>query len=273
MIAEQLHPIAPTSTVVDELRLALARANDSSIHAARALREAARTLRAEGHDELARGIELQHSDTLLDILRNAPRDWCWVQTWSGQVFDFVGLLLGEPQPIDLLDVAHHLGAINRYCGATKVTYSVAEHSCLVATLVTRMAARAGVSGDALREWAIAGWMHDAPEYVLQDLPRPLKLLLELLGIDIYARLEHALAQQVEQLVGVTTTFAMRTIVKRADKLILFHERRALMAEPRRQWRTDEDANDGDLCVYPAGWTAETAARRWAAMGRDLGVVL
>jgi 5'-nucleotidase len=273
VIAEQLHPIVHPSTVVDELRLALARANDSTIHAAQALREAARTLRAEGHDELARGIELQHSDTLLDILRNAPRDWCWVQTASGQVFDFVGLLLGEPQPIDLLDVAHHLGAINRYCGATRVPYSVAEHSCLVATLVTRMAADAGVSGTALREWAIAGWMHDAPEYVLQDLPRPLKLLLDLLGIDIYGRLEDALEQQVEQLVGVTPSAAMRTVVKRADKLMLFHERRALMAEPQRPWRTDDDAADEGLRAYPVGWTADVAARRWAEMGRDLGVTL
>lgn len=74
--------------------------------------------------------------------------------------------LENPQPldIDLLDIAHHLATINRFTGACKEPYSVAQHSIFVSQLLQPISPRLG----------LLGLMHDAHEAYLNDMPRPVK---------------------------------------------------------------------------------------------------
>ena len=81
-----------------------------------------------------------------------------IQVASGGLVDPL-----EPDPDSILieDIAHHLGNLCRFTGASTPFYSIAEHAVLVS--------RACDPADAL--W---GLLHDAPEYVLGDLSTPLK---------------------------------------------------------------------------------------------------
>jgi len=91
----------------------------------------------------------------------------WSQTASGLKFH---PLDPDPEHISLEDIAHQLSMVNRFGGATRFPYSVAQHSLLVAALADHL-----FPGDVyLRRWAL---MHDAPEYVLGDMVRPVKVLL------------------------------------------------------------------------------------------------
>lgn len=53
----------------------------------------------------------------------------WFQTYTGRVWRPL-----DPQPEDVVqeDIAHALALTNRFNGATREPYSVAQHCCLVA---------------------------------------------------------------------------------------------------------------------------------------------
>ncbi len=83
-------------------------------------------------------------------------------TFSGHHVD---LSVGPtPEQVNIEDIAHHLAYQCRFVGACKRFYSIAEHCIYVAAL----------SGpNMFRPYYL---LHDAPEYCLHDLTRPLKLL-------------------------------------------------------------------------------------------------
>jgi hypothetical protein len=81
-----------------------------------------------------------------------------MQTVSGKKFY---PLNPRVEDVDIYDIAHHLGNLCRYNGATKSFYSVAQHSVLVSTVCDPR--------DAL--W---GLLHDASEAYMGDMIRPLK---------------------------------------------------------------------------------------------------
>lgn len=72
-------------------------------------------------------------------------------------------LAPNAEAIVIEDIAHQLAAANRFFGATRHPYSVAQHSVLVSYLCD--------PADALH-----GLLHDAAEAYLGDLARPLKQL-------------------------------------------------------------------------------------------------
>lgn len=91
----------------------------------------------------------------------------WSQTYSGHKFH---PLDPDPAHICLGDIAHQLALVNRFSGATKYPYSVAQHTLLCFALVRNIfPGRLN-----LRRWAL---LHDAPEYVLGDMVRPVKVQL------------------------------------------------------------------------------------------------
>ena len=86
-----------------------------------------------------------------------------VETFSGQAMD---LLRPDSELIHLDDIAHSLGNNCRFNGHTSSYYSVAEHSVLVACLVEKMTSS--------RHLVLAGFLHDAHEAYLGDIPTPIK---------------------------------------------------------------------------------------------------
>ncbi len=70
------------------------------------------------------------------------------------------------EDVRIEDIAHGLAGTNRFQGHTRWPYSVAQHSVLVSVVMTNG------GSDPVR--GLYGLLHDASEFVLTDLPRPLK---------------------------------------------------------------------------------------------------
>jgi hypothetical protein len=92
-----------------------------------------------------------------------------INTASGKE---ISLLDPKPEQMDILDMACAMSKICRYGGRLKPFYSVAQHSILVSIFCDRAD-------------RYPGFMHDATETYLGDVPKPLK---EMLG-EVYKQLE------------------------------------------------------------------------------------
>jgi hypothetical protein len=79
----------------------------------------------------------------------------------------VDLRYPRVESVTLADISHHLAQINRYSGACRRPYSVAEHSLLVLDIVQRVMPM-DVHGQ------LAALMHDAHEAYTNDLSTPAK---------------------------------------------------------------------------------------------------
>ncbi|MGF7160152.1 hypothetical protein FHS85_001775 [Rhodoligotrophos appendicifer] len=76
---------------------------------------------------------------------------------------FVNLAYPRPETIRLRDIARHLCQMNRFCGATKLPLSVAQHSVVVSKRVLRAAGP--LEG-------LQGLLHDAHAAYLGDISAP-----------------------------------------------------------------------------------------------------
>lgn len=85
----------------------------------------------------------------------------YITTFTGIHFSLVN---PQPDMVTIEDIAHHLGMVCRWAGATNTFFSVAQHSVLVSKIVPQD----------LQRWAL---MHDAAEAYIGDLTRPLKVLV------------------------------------------------------------------------------------------------
>lgn len=148
------------------------------------------------------------------------------------------LILARPDAISIEDIAAHLAKINRFNGATRQPYSVAQHSVLVA----RILALAGHDA-ATQLW---GLLHDAHEAYLGDMATPVQW--HLFGNvekarnvlpSVWEEATTAMDEAIIAAFGLTVTAVMRREVLLADKRALVTEWRDLMQGP-----------------CPAGWTAE-----------------
>lgn len=135
-----------------------------------------------------------------------------ILTVTGQRFD---LYQPDPDHIDPRDISHALAHLCRFNGHTREFYSVAQHSVLVAELVSD-------------EHKLAALLHDATEAYIGDMVRPLKQWM------------HAY-QDVEDWLWlcVCTRFDLDTElpaeVHRADLIALATERRDLMPTDPAIW--------------------------------------
>lgn len=171
-----------------------------------------------------------------------------IQTFSGALVD---PLDPDPALIDPVDVAHALSHHCRFGGHSRVFYSVAQHSCLVADVVE-------AGGGSVEEtlWAL---LHDATEAYLGDLPHPLKHRSPL-GVayrEAEARLQEA----------VCTRFGLPSepppAIKRADRALLATERRALMvATDDAHWPELDGVRPLELEIVP--WAPQHAAAEFLA---------
>lgn len=88
-----------------------------------------------------------------------------IQMYSGVL---VNLANPDPNTLLLPDIAHHLSCINRFTGASRKPYSVAQHSCLVSKLIPDNIGKLN---------KLRGLFHDSSEAFLGDVSSPLKKLL------------------------------------------------------------------------------------------------
>ena len=134
-------------------------------------------------------------------------------TASGR--DFVPTRL-VPADVCITDIAHALSLICRFGGHTTEHYSVAQHSLLVARILSVMDASPAVQ--------VAGLMHDAHEAYIGDIPTPIKDALGLCWHELELQAADA-GQAAFGLTGITQS--NRALIKHADLVALATERRDL----------------------------------------------
>jgi hypothetical protein len=116
----------------------------------------------------------------------------------------------RPEDINIEDVAWSLAHVNRFCGHTKYPYSIAQHSCMVHDQLPP-------------EHKLAGLLHDISEYVMSDVPRPVKSALP--G---YKDMEHGIWMAAARKWNLPAQIP--TEVKEADNRSLVTERMQIMPE-------------------------------------------
>lgn len=167
--------------------------------------------------------------SLLRTLRGRG-DHQWLQTFSGGRYYPAN---PRPEEVHIADIAHHLSMLCRYTGACKNFYSVAEHSVLVSLVGPPY-------------FAFERLLHDAPEFVLNDLNRPTKHTLWLWG---YRQLEkrnwRAIAEKFD------LPLELHWTTHAADNAVLMAERQVLMLPlPGKPWLPDEPADVEIRCLPP-----------------------
>lgn len=122
----------------------------------------------------------------------------------------------RPEEIRIEEIAAQLSRICRFNGALRddvEIYSVAQHSCLV-------------SDHLPPELALEGLLHDAHEYMLGDMSKPIKMNLAIVaGADYWKQLEHIVEAAVRSRFGLPRR--MTPAVKQQDYFAVATEHRDL----------------------------------------------
>ena len=170
------------------------------------------------------------------------RETGWIQTFTGRkVFP----LDPRPEDIDIVDVAHHLAAEPRFSGATRSPYSVAQHSVYVCQ-------------ETPEPYKMEGLLHDFSEYILRDIPRPLKEYLRKNGIRFYDKAEERVEMVGAMRFGLT--FPWPDVVKKADIKVLVTESRDLFDYLQPDWKYQVKNGYEAMEERIVPWDAETAER-------------
>jgi hypothetical protein len=151
-------------------------------------------------------------------------------TQSGKAVD---LIAPDPSTIDPGDIAHALAHLCRFTGHTRTHYSVAQHSAMVAMIVS---VDDCPTTAAKRRRRLAALLHDAAEAYLQDLSSPLKLALQALGMgNPYAELERRMVSAIAERFGLFPSQLHHPSIKYADLVMLATERRDLLPAVGPSW--------------------------------------
>ena len=155
--------------------------------------------------------------------RNEAGTMTWMLTASGGVVNLHHL---APDTLHLHDIAHHLARTDRYNGACKRPYSVAEHSLLVCDIL------ATEFGERDPTVLLAALLHDAHEAYTGDLASPMK---QIIG-DAWAIEEHRIAYAVRRRFGVAEAYASAANhIHSADMMALSTERLQLLPPSGPVW--------------------------------------
>lgn len=137
------------------------------------------------------------------------KEHCWIQTYTGRKFHYYD---PHPDQLHIDDIAHALSNNCRFNGHTREFYSVAQHSVIVAELVELIDP----------EHAACGLMHDAPEAVVSDVPKPFKESIS----HAFGPVEDAVWKTVAEKYGLPPE--MPKAVKTADFQALLLEKSQLL---------------------------------------------
>lgn len=171
----------------------------------------------------------------MDKAPAVAKDWISAYPSGGKVHP----LTPDPREFRIKDIAHALSMQCRYAGHVRRFYSVAEHSVHVSRVVE---ARATCSPNVLRcvgrnSWGPScsdlvrwGLIHDASEYALNDVTRPVKHQAELAG---YRAAEDRLQSAIAVWLGLDPDEP--ELVRQVDNEILGTEARQLKAPVDPDW--------------------------------------
>lgn len=162
----------------------------------------------------------------------------WQQTASGGRFYPLQPRVMDVNPEDL---AHHLAARNRFSGATKVPYNVAQHSILVSLRMEDQLADEGAAERDIIQAALFGLLHDGSEAYLPDMCRPLKNHASMAW---FGEVETNVQDTVYLAAGLHPLRCPMKLLKLVDRRMLRTEQRDLMPPAPR----DDDRND--VPTYP-----------------------
>lgn len=129
----------------------------------------------------------------------------WIQTHSGKAFHYHEDWRKIIPQIDISDICHALGRIQRFLGHTNFPITVLQHSLAVAACVPQ-------------ELRLEALLHDAAEAYTGDIPTPLK---KFLGFDFEIR-ERAIELAIRK--SFNLPFELNPIVSVYDEAILFYEK-------------------------------------------------
>ncbi len=142
-----------------------------------------------------------------------------IQLASGRFFDFQSFGLKD---ITIEDIASSTAKLCRFTGHCNALYTVGQHQLLVSRIVDRLTLALGLARETRRVLALAGLLHDATEAYINDLSRPLKLLVPAYGEYEHTRLWPAIAAKFD------LPDVLPPVIKEADNIALITERRDLM---------------------------------------------
>lgn len=138
----------------------------------------------------------------------------WVTTYTGRQFF---PMAPKPEDIVIEDIAHQLSCMNRWLGATRQPYSIAQHSVHVAELVPE-------------EHALWALLHDASEAYLVDIPTHIKRLPQMAA---YRAVEQHLQRIIYHRFGLTGPEPES--VKVADNALAVAEAQDLLKDIPPYW--------------------------------------
>lgn len=174
----------------------------------------------------------------------------FIVTHSGKAINPLDI---DPKLIVVEDIAHHLANLCRFTGAVEPFYSVGEHSVRVLRWVQKH------KGNLMeRKWAL---LHDAPEYILNDHARPLKVN-PYFGKAYRGAETRAMAVFAAKF-GLEGT-KKPEIVELADVALFTAERRDLMPDHPiwKHWEAPEGLEIPGPIIKP--WSHKAARNLWLA---------
>lgn len=177
----------------------------------------------------------------------------WIMTATGRQFF---PLAPRAEDVCIEDIAHALGAVNRFNGHTRRPYSVAQHSVLVSRHLD-------VDGALM---ALVGLLHDASEAYLGDVPRPLK---QTAAFAPYREAEDRLQTLIYQVFGLDLVVRHPEVLprlKHVDRRMLRTEQAALMP-PAAHGEDRTDLLPFRIVITP--WTPRAAAAHFLDRFYDL----
>jgi len=149
----------------------------------------------------------------------------WVQTFTGKK---ATPFMFDADSIDILDIAHSLAIQCRYNGHINTFYSVAQHSINASYLV-------------YPDIALEALLHDAAEYLIGDLARPIKQ-----QVPEYQHLDALVTQAINRRFELRDDPDTIARVKLADNwLVVAEARRYMRDDLTGDWGLEQPELDGD----------------------------
>lgn len=175
-----------------------------------------------------------------------------VRTASGLFFDFEN---PHADQVVVEDIARALSRKPRFNGHMNCFYSVAQHACLVSALAHHLAEE----NENAIVLAWAALHHDDSEYVMADVPTPLKRLLP-----EYKVIERKVQGVINRKWGLDERADEWPTVKKADTAALFLERDHMIDDTVRWSIEDQHPGFTMLEFWPTfeAWDSETAMKQY-----------